>query len=274
MSITVKAQLQHRSGNLIDLPQLQEAELGFASDAKKVYIGKTVGTAENIELLTTYSNINTAQISNINFSQINGSVGNLNITAGNLVDGEVLAYNSSIGYWVNRGATAGGNINLGAVSNVTVTGGSSGQFLETNGSGVLSWGTPTTQLANLTDTTLSSVANGDVLTYNSTASQWENYPAGNVQTVAGTTYTLQTTDSGTVLYFTSGSSITLTVPTGLTARYGVTVIQGGAGQVTLSAAGGVTLLNADSHTKTASQGAILTILFVAANSAVFQGRTA
>ena len=41
MSIIQISKIQQRAGNLVDLPQLDEAELGFASDAKRVFIGKT-----------------------------------------------------------------------------------------------------------------------------------------------------------------------------------------------------------------------------------------
>ena len=42
MAIVQISKIQQRSGNLVDLPQLDEAELGFASDAKRLFVGKTV----------------------------------------------------------------------------------------------------------------------------------------------------------------------------------------------------------------------------------------
>jgi hypothetical protein len=56
MAIIQISKIQTRSGNLVDLPQLDEGEMGFASDQKRLFIGKTVPN-ENIEVLTTYSNI-------------------------------------------------------------------------------------------------------------------------------------------------------------------------------------------------------------------------
>ena len=130
MAIVQISKIQQRSGNLVDLPQLDEAELGFASDAKKVFIGKTAsGNLENIEVLTSYSDIT--------FSQINGAVGNLNI-ANTVANGEILAYDGT--NWVNKGGSAGGTITLGAVSNVEITGGTNGYVLQTDGVGNLSWG--------------------------------------------------------------------------------------------------------------------------------------
>jgi hypothetical protein len=128
MSIIQISKIQQRSGNIVDLPQLDEAEFGWASDTKQLFIGKTTPN-ENIEVLTSYSQIN--------FDQINGSVGNLNISNVNIADGQVLAYDGN--NWVNRGGTAGGTINLGQVSNVKISGGAIGYVLETDGLGNLSW---------------------------------------------------------------------------------------------------------------------------------------
>ena len=128
MAIVQISKIQQRSGNIVDLPQLDEAEFGFATDAKRLFIGK-VSPNENIEVLTSYSNIA--------FSQIEGAVGNLDISAVSVDDGQVLAYDGT--NWVNRGGDAGGLIDLGSVSNVSISGGSIGYVLETDGLGNLSW---------------------------------------------------------------------------------------------------------------------------------------
>ena len=128
MSIIQISKIQQRSGNIVDLPQLDEAEFGWASDTKQLFIGKTTPN-ENIEVLTSYSQIN--------FDQINGSVGNLNISNVNIADGQLLVYDDT--NWVNRGGSAGGLITLGEVSNVKISGGAIGYVLETDGLGNLSW---------------------------------------------------------------------------------------------------------------------------------------
>jgi hypothetical protein len=128
MAILQISKIQQRSGNLVDLPQLDDAEFGWATDTKRLFIGKSTPN-ENIEVLTSYSQIN--------FSQINGSVGNLNISNITLVDGQVLAYDGS--EWVNKGGDAGGLITLGDVSNVKIDGGAIGYVLETDGLGNLAW---------------------------------------------------------------------------------------------------------------------------------------
>ena len=128
MAIVQISKIQQRSGNLVDLPQLDEAEFGWASDNKQLFIGKTT-PIENVEVLTAYSNIS--------FSQLDGAVGNLNISNATIGTGQVLAYDGT--NWVNTGGDAGGTVDLGTVSNVTITGGSTGYVLETDGLGNLSW---------------------------------------------------------------------------------------------------------------------------------------
>jgi hypothetical protein len=128
MSIIQISKIQQRSGNIVDLPQLDEAEFGWASDTRQLFIGKTTPN-ENIEVLTSYSQIN--------FDQINGTVGNLNISNATVANGQLLVYDNTD--WVNRGGSAGGLINLGEVSNVKISGGAIGYVLETDGLGNLSW---------------------------------------------------------------------------------------------------------------------------------------
>ncbi len=128
MAIIQISKIINRSGNLVDLPQLDDAELGWATDAKLLYIGKSMPN-ENVEVLTSYSNIS--------FSQIDGTVGNIDINPLNVANGQVLTFDGSD--WVNRGGNAGGLITLGSVSNVQITGGATGYVLETDGLGSLSW---------------------------------------------------------------------------------------------------------------------------------------
>ena len=142
MAIIQISKIQQRSGNLVDLPQLSEAQLGWANDAKRLFIGGT-GNAntynENIEVLTSYSDIT--------FSQINGSEGNLNIS--NAQTGQILTYVASTNTWDNAGGNAlqpanstlysSANIHLGDVSTLKIGGGAIGYVLETDGVGNLAW---------------------------------------------------------------------------------------------------------------------------------------
>ena len=138
MAIVQISKIQQRSGNIVDLPQLDEAEFGFVTDAKRLFIGK-VSPNENIEVLTSYSNIS--------FSQIEGAQGNLDISAVSVDDGQVLTYDGT--NWVNRGGDAGGLIDLGNVANVSISGGAIGYVLETDGLGNLAWTPKGTLYSNI-----------------------------------------------------------------------------------------------------------------------------
>lgn len=88
---------------------------------------------------------------------------------------------------------------------------------------------------------------------------------GHLNAQTGTTYTLVAADSGKVVECTNASAITLTLPADAAVGFCCTVVQGGAGQITLSPAGSATLRNRQSHTKTAGQWAGVT-LYVRTNS--------
>ena len=127
MAIIQISKQQQRSGNLVDLPQLSEAEFGWASDDKRLFIGKETPN-ENIEVLTSHSQID--------FNQIEGSFGNLNISD-TVADGELLVYDGT--NWVNKGGAAGGLITLGDIADITIDGGAINYTLTTDGLGNLSW---------------------------------------------------------------------------------------------------------------------------------------
>jgi hypothetical protein len=138
MAIVQISKIQQRSGNLVDLPQLDDAELGWANDARRLFIGKTTPN-ENVEVLTSYSAIS--------FSQIDGAVGNLNISNLTAANGQVLSFDGSD--WVNRGGNAGGLLTLGDVGNVKIDGGAIGYVLQTDGTGNLSWAPKGTLVASI-----------------------------------------------------------------------------------------------------------------------------
>jgi len=134
MSIIQISKIQQRAGNLVDLPQLDNAQLGWATDARRLFIGRASApyVDENVEVITSYSNIS--------FSQIVGSYGaNVNFT--NAENGQILGIETigSDTYVVNKGGNAGGLVTLGTVSNVKITGGAIGYVLETDGTGNLNW---------------------------------------------------------------------------------------------------------------------------------------
>lgn len=71
--------------------------------------------------------------------------------------------------------------------------------------------------------------------------------------VTAATYTLLEEDSGKHVVFSRATPILITVPTGLTAGWNVVGVQGGAGQLTIQAAQGLTIGEADGLRKTAQQ---------------------
>lgn len=93
-----------------------------------------------------------------------------------------------------------------------------------------------------------------------------------IVTDSGTSRTLSSSDNGTVLHFTSSSAITINVPTGLDVGFTVTIIQAGTGQITFSASS-TTINNRQSHTKTAGQWAIVSLIQRTTNNFVLAGDT-
>ena len=101
-----------------------------------------------------------------------------------------------------------------------------------------------------------------------------NIVSSSVNEQAGTTYTLQASDFGKILKFTSSNAITLTVPHNLVIGFNCTVIQNGSGQITFSNNGSSTLYNRQSHTKTAGQYAVVKLTSCVADTFILSGDTA
>lgn len=80
--------------------------------------------------------------------------------------------------------------------------------------------------------------------------------APNTQT--GTSYTLVPGDDGVVVEFSNGSAITATLPNNAAVGFSCLLVQVAAGQVTFVAAGGASLRQASSLTKTRAQWSVVT----------------
>lgn len=93
---------------------------------------------------------------------------------------------------------------------------------------------------------------------------------GVIVTEAGTTRTLSATDNGKIIYCTSGSAVTITCAASLGAGFNVTIIQGGAGKVTI-AAGGQTLVSYSSLFSTMGQYAVISLIAPVANTFIAAG---
>ncbi len=95
--------------------------------------------------------------------------------------------------------------------------------------------------------------------------------AFNAQT--GTSYTLLTSDNGKIVTLSNAGGITLTVPASLGAGFSCTIIQIGAGQVTVTASS-TTIRNVYSNTKLVGQWAQATLTAYIADNFIFSGDTA
>ncbi|MGD9599942.1 MAG: hypothetical protein AB7P94_16890 [Steroidobacteraceae bacterium] len=88
---------------------------------------------------------------------------------------------------------------------------------------------------------------------------------GHINAQTGTSYTLQASDTGKVVELTNAAAITVTMPNSLAVGFCCTIVQGGAGAVTLTPASGATRRNRYSHAKTSGQWAMAT-LYVRTNA--------
>lgn len=83
--------------------------------------------------------------------------------------------------------------------------------------------------------------------------------ASTISTQAGTSYTVAQSDCGTTVNFTASTAIAVTLPGGINIGCPIQVIQGGAGQITLSAGQGASVLNPYGLVSTPMQGASLNV---------------
>lgn len=88
---------------------------------------------------------------------------------------------------------------------------------------------------------------------------------GHLNQQTGTTYTLVAADTGKIVELTNASAIALTAANSLPAGFACTIVQGGAGQVTIASTGSGSVVNRQSHNKTAGQNAMCSV-YVRSNS--------
>lgn len=113
-------------------------------------------------------------------------------------------------------------------------------------------------------------ADGQVLTatnMNTIAGAINDLSAVQINSQTGTTYTLALADRSKLVSLSNAASITLTVPTNATVALAVgtqiLLYQAGAGQVTISAAGGVTIRSNGSKLKLTGQYAVAGLMKIA-----------
>ncbi len=93
---------------------------------------------------------------------------------------------------------------------------------------------------------------------------------GVIVTETTTTRTLGATDNGKIIYCTSGSATTINCAAGLGVGFNCTIIQGGAGKVTV-AANSQTLVSYSSLFSTMGQYAVISLICPVANTFVAAG---
>lgn len=108
------------------------------------------------------------------------------------------------------------------------------------------------------------------LTTGTWASSGFTLSSSGIITESTTTRTLSASDNGKVIYCTSGSAVTINCAAGLGAGFSVTIIQGGAGKVTV-ADNGQTLVSYSSLFSTMGQYAVISLIAPVANTFVAAG---
>lgn len=93
---------------------------------------------------------------------------------------------------------------------------------------------------------------------------------GQVVTESGTSRTLSASDNGKIIYCTSGSAVTINCAAGLGVGFNATIIQGGAGKVTI-AANGQTLNSYSGLLSTMGQYAVISVVAPVANTFIAAG---
>ncbi len=110
-------------------------------------------------------------------------------------------------------------------------------------------------------------------TANGATGLWEEISINKVKYNAqtGTTYTLNSTDMAQVITLKNAAAITLTVPAGLPAGFTCTIIQLGAGVVTIKPLG-TTINNAEAFTRTGGQYTAVTVFMYSTDTFITQGK--
>ena len=91
--------------------------------------------------------------------------------------------------------------------------------------------------------------------------------------ITDSSYTLSADDRGKTLLFSSSATQGITCSSGLDVGFNATFVQYGSGQLELSASSGVSLLNRQSHTKTAGTYAAASVVIISSDVYLFSGDT-
>jgi hypothetical protein len=209
------------------------------------------------------------------------------VALGTLSNATAIGYGSTVSTnnTIQLGNTSVTNIKTsGTITAGTITypntDGTANQVLTTNGSGALTWTTPTggVTASGGVANTLPKFTSATALGASSITDDGTNISFSN-KTVAGgsaavnsasiaagtTTYSLQQSDNGKVINCANTGALTITIPSGLTAGFNCMIVQMAAGSVTISAGASVTIYNRSNYTKTGGQYAIATVVSPSSN---------
>ena len=191
----------------------------------------SVGTLNSLNVLgtTTLQGItNLGSVSNVRISggqpgyvlTTNGSGGLTWTSAGSATTAEYVTQpnqSNITGLGTLNSLAVTGPVNLGAVGNISISGGGSGQVLTTNGSGVLSWGTApaATTAQTVTNNAQPNITSVGTLTGLSVSGVTNLGNLGNIRIGGGSDgYVLSTNGSGILTWIPSGTATTAVTVTG------------------------------------------------------------
>ena len=172
---------------------------------------------------------------NLSFAAASSGTGNANIAGSNtqiffndggsntLGASAALTFNKSSNTLTATNLSVSGTTNLGAVGNVTITGGSANYILKTDGAGSLSWYNPTYTTVSADDFTGNGVQTAFTLSSTPTNANYTIVSVGGV-VQPKTTYTV----SGSTLTFSSAPPSTAPIEV-TTINTGITAVSGGGG---------------------------------------------
>jgi hypothetical protein len=132
-------------------------------------------------------------------------------------------------------------------------------------------GTATTKKVSVTNL-MGQASASNLSSYDFNGNAISNFDAS-INDQTGTTYTLLSSDNGTVVVLDNASAVTVTVPSGLGAGFNCSFVQKGAGQVSFSASG-TTINNRQSHTKINGQYGVASLVAYDTDTYILAGDTA
>lgn len=118
---------------------------------------------------------------------------------------------------------------------------------------------------------LRAIAGGGTQTFTTVTADAFILSSAGIVTESTTSRTLSAADNGKVIYCTNGSTTTITTAASLGAGFSCTIIQGGAGKVTVAQGASTTLVSYSSLFSTMGQYAVISLVSPVADTFVAAG---